>query len=343
VSEAKYLSDRVDIGFSLERSATRPTQQLVRSFVWPRGTVNVRHRVAQGGLIPQIIESWYPKNDDSYGVILEDDIEVSPMFYAWVKWAILKYRYDKEEKKRTRGLFGVSLYQQNHSEMQRLGPKRLPFDARKVIDDIPNVARTSPYLSQVPCSWGAVYFPEMWREFHDYLPLRQSETSITIKQHIIPDIRTNGWHTSWKRFINELIYLRGYSMLYPNYDDWLAFSTNHFEPGEHLVLDSPEKIAFREEQLLYFRVPLFPEESIMKRGMPGGLMPNWEQLPKLDFWGKVQTESHLRAVGRQSHQQVFPQMKPPTMEDDNDPWQSDFRAASLLCAPDSNSTWCEEA
>jgi hypothetical protein len=188
----------------------------------------------------------------------------------------------------------------------------------------------------------AVYFPEMWREFHDYLPLRQSETAISLKNNIIPDIRTNGWKTSWKRFINELIYLRGYSMLYPNYDDWLAFSTNHFEPGEHLVLDSPEKIAFREEQLLYFRVPLFPEESIMKRGMPMGLMPNWEQLPKLDFWGNFKTESQLRAVGRQQHKEVFPQIKPPTMEDDSNPWQSDFRAVSLLCSPDSNSTWCVE-
>ena len=153
LSDAHYLGDNVNVAFSLERTATLPTQTLVKDFAWSYGTVTVRHRVKQGGLIPQIIESWYPKDDDSYGVMLEDDIEVSPMFYVWAKWAILKYRYDTKERSRSRGLYGISLYQQNHSEMQLRGPRRVPFDARKVIE-AEGMTRSSPYLSQIPCSWG---------------------------------------------------------------------------------------------------------------------------------------------------------------------------------------------
>lgn len=39
-----------------------------------------------------IVESWYPYGNDSYGLLLEDDVELSPLFYAWIKMSILKYR-----------------------------------------------------------------------------------------------------------------------------------------------------------------------------------------------------------------------------------------------------------
>jgi hypothetical protein len=38
------------------------------------------------------VESWYPRSNDSYGLLLEDDVEVSPLFYAWIKLALLRYR-----------------------------------------------------------------------------------------------------------------------------------------------------------------------------------------------------------------------------------------------------------
>src|ERR1700761_94804 len=71
----------------------------------------------------------------------------------------------------------------------------------------------TPYLSQVPCSWGAVFFPEHWQEFHDYLSLRLSEFGHDILEPVVQDLRSNTWRRSWKKYFIELAYLRGYVML----------------------------------------------------------------------------------------------------------------------------------
>ena len=42
---------------------------------------------------------------------------------------------------------------------------------------------------------------------------------------------TNGWKTSWKKFLIELAYLKGLVVLYPNFPNQSSFSTNHLEAG----------------------------------------------------------------------------------------------------------------
>ena len=49
-----------------------------------------------------------------------------------------------------------------------------------------------------------------------------------------PYSATNGWSTSWKKFLIELCFLRGWVVLYPNFYNQTSFSTNHLEPGEHI-------------------------------------------------------------------------------------------------------------
>lgn len=63
------------------------------SLNWTHGSLFLHHRVIQGGLLPAIVESWYPRSNDSYGLLLEDDVELSPLFYAWAKMSLLRYRY----------------------------------------------------------------------------------------------------------------------------------------------------------------------------------------------------------------------------------------------------------
>ena len=63
----------------------------------------LHHRVVHAGLLTAIVESWYPQSNDSYGVLLEDDVEVSPLFYAWMKMAILRYRYVSRPFVQSRG------------------------------------------------------------------------------------------------------------------------------------------------------------------------------------------------------------------------------------------------
>jgi hypothetical protein len=285
-----YFGDSVHLTISMEQTADFATSSLLSGFAWPHGPYNLRRRIILGGLMPAIVESWYPTNNHSYGIFLEDDVEVSPLFYAWLKFTVLRYRYSSAQKNQATRLFGVSLYQPKNIELRPEG--RQPFDAHILFEELA-LPLDTPYLSQVPCSWGAVYFPEIWREYHEYLAIRLSEVSLEIGDVVVPDLRSNRWPRSWKKYFNELVYLRGYTMLYPNYPNFQSFSTNHLERGTHVretQVDIKKKIQFT--------VPLMPDSNpALLLELPEGSLPDWSNLPVLDLWGAVATEEEVIARG----------------------------------------------
>lgn len=95
LNTARYYGDTPKLRINMEQSADVETRQIVNDFEWPFGPVFVHHRVIHAGLLTSIVESWYPHTNDTYGVILEDDVEVLPLFYAWIKMSLLRYRYMK--------------------------------------------------------------------------------------------------------------------------------------------------------------------------------------------------------------------------------------------------------
>lgn len=282
LAAADYYGDTVALTINLEQTADIVTQAVVRNFVWR--DLRVRHRVVLGGLLPAIVESWYPHNNDSYGLLLEDDIELSPHFYAWLKFTVLFYRYTSNQRAASGSLFGISLYAQHMLELRPEG--RRPFNAPDLFAQS-GFPPLSPYRNQVACSWGALYFGETWREFHTFLGLRLAETSVSLATVILPNVRSNAWHASWKRYHHELAHLRGYTMLYPNFPH-AALSTNHLEVGVHNRrggVGRPD-----------FTVPLLDVErsgfeSILD--LPDQRLPAWEALPVVDFWGHLISQEEL--------------------------------------------------
>lgn len=317
LQDAHYFGDEVSLSLNLEQTADRATQRLVDDFQWGFGPVTLRHRIILGGLMPAIVESWYPASNDSYGVFLEDDVEVSPMFYSWLKFTILHYRYYTPMRERSTRLFGVSLYQQRNIELRPEG--RQPFDAHKLFASL-SMPSTLPYLSQIPCSWGAAYFPEVWREFHAYLALRLSETALPISDSIVPEIRSNKWPRSWKKYFIELVYMRGYVMLYPNYDNFASFSNNHLEKGTHIHVATVD-----EKRKRQFDVPLMGRNGSIL-ALPEARLPHWDALPVIDLWGALASDDDLVERGWQSVAQL----------DTCPPFRLDilptYNARELLCA-----------
>jgi hypothetical protein len=76
----------------MEDTADALTKKIAGDLGWRHGTMFAHHRITHAGLLTAVVESWYPRSNDSYGLILEDDVEVSPLFYAWLKLALLHYR-----------------------------------------------------------------------------------------------------------------------------------------------------------------------------------------------------------------------------------------------------------
>ncbi|CAG8676118.1 13896_t:CDS:2 [Dentiscutata erythropus] len=288
-----YLGDNVHLTINIDEDADPKTLEYTRNLEWRFGEKKVRHRLVQGGLVAAIVESFYPADNDDYGFILEDDIELSPFYYIWAKYNILKYRYGPDRILSNR-MFGVSLYNSKHIELTL--PKHKQFNAALVLDPT-QYDRRSPYLCQIPCSWGSVVFPEIWREFHQYITARLKDINgPNLQEVIVPDSRSNRWHNSWKRFFIELIYLRGYVMLYPNYNNFVSFSTNHHEEGVHVHLKGgkPRK---------GFLLPLMKKDTI-SGGLPKGGLPDYRNLPIMDLFGRVVTLKKIVDRGHELHNQI---------------------------------------
>ncbi|CAG8670363.1 14255_t:CDS:2, partial [Dentiscutata heterogama] len=312
-----YFGDNVHLTINIDRSADPVTVKYCHTLEWPFGQTNIRYRIKQGGLITAIVESYYPTTNDEYAIILEDDIEVSPFYYIWSKYTILKYRYGTDRNLTSR-LYGVSLYDTKLNEFN-ITTGRRPFNPADVLahTKYPN---QSPYLIQAPCSWGALFFPEIWREFHDYLKARLADIAGPNLQQIeIPESRSNMWTSSWKRFFIELIYLRGYLMLYPNYENSISFTTNHAEIGVHF--------GFKKKELGLWLLPLM-EEDILLEGMPDGHLPDFKDLPTMDLWGNLVPQNELIRRGRSLHSKIS--ICPPKDTD-----ELNYNPQDLLCMDNS--------
>lgn len=73
-------------------------------------------------------------------------------------------------------------------------------------------------LFQTPCSWGTVYFPEVWMHLH---------AALVNNEYVnIPGVLVNGWKESWKKFLFSLMYHNDWYLLYPGYKQvWVVYAT----------------------------------------------------------------------------------------------------------------------
>ncbi|XP_057782471.1 uncharacterized protein LOC131000528 [Salvia miltiorrhiza] len=290
IKNAYFLGDEVAITFNMDSRVDEATLKLVNAFAWPHGPKVLRRRIIQGGLIRAVSESWYPSSDDEFGLLLEDDIEVSPYFYLWIKYALLAYHYDPQVS--LPELSSISLYTPRIVEVVKERPKWNATDYFKRIH--PN----TPYLHQLPCSWGAVFLPKQWREFYVYMNMRFTEDAKANPVQI-PKSRTNGWQASWKKFLIDMMYLRGYVSLYPNFPNQQSFSTNHMEPGAHI--SAKDNVVKHDKS--DFEVPLMKKD--FRTFLPNGKLPPASKLPSLNLFNQALSLKGLKAAGAKLGQDVL--------------------------------------
>jgi len=220
LNSAYYFGHKVAISLSVEAGAPQEIYDVINDFPWPHGTKTVRARVSPSGLIPAVVESWFPASDNEYGLLLEDDIEVSPFYYVWL---LKSMEFILKDSKLQDRVFGISLYTPRVIETTN------PYRHFRPDIQIPSY---NTYFHQIPCSWGAMQFPKPWKEFHKYMNHRLAHNGSFL---IVPGSRTNGWRNSWKKFYIELAWAKGMFMLYPNFPNQTSLSTNHLEAGVHIL------------------------------------------------------------------------------------------------------------
>ena len=142
-----------------------------------------------------ITKAWWPESDDEFAIFLEDDIEVSPHHFEFILLLLNRHIFNRpeNESKLDRNLIGISLYTPRWDEINY--PPKFWIPSQRL-------SGSALFLAQVPCSWGALYFPWSWRRFIRYYNWRTggSKDSLSfVNTVIVPGSRSNSWTRSWKK------------------------------------------------------------------------------------------------------------------------------------------------
>ena len=292
------------------------TWRYLENLVWPPvdssaashvSQVSLRHRVprrtsTEYEASARLVESFYPvRTKDSHVLLLSPQIELSPLYYHYLIYHLLEYKYSTHGNviKTSPNLMGISLELPTHllNDSEPLVPPLMEPSTRK--------RRTSwehtPFLWQAPNSNAALYFGDKWMEFHSFLTARLSKPPTTRTKLI------SKTHPSWLEFLLELMSARRYSLLYPGFSmDDEAIATVHDElyqvpeefsresftptPAPELNPDEPLSLVYEKK-----RPPPNTERSLSSSTLlstlpNSGNLPEIPDLPLLAFDGFTLTQ-----------------------------------------------------
>ncbi|CAM0881008.1 unnamed protein product [Alopecurus aequalis] len=227
LAAADYEGDRVALHVLLDHrppnssaaliAASHEILNAVDTFRWTHGEKRIHYRAANAGLQAQWIEAWWPGSDDEFAFVVEDDLEVSPIYYKFLKRVVMRYYYDRENY--SPYVFGASL-------------QRPRFVAGKHGNKIQLDSETRLFLYQMVGTWGQLLFPKPWKEFR----LWYDEQKAKGFKPILQGMKTTGWYKKmgeriWTPWFIKFVHSRGYFNIYTNFLKERALSISHRDAG----------------------------------------------------------------------------------------------------------------
>lgn len=245
--KSDYLGKSVQLQFHVEYEPSEDVKEYVESVQWPFGTKIIIWRNEKYGLERMVVDSWDASKDNEFAFFFEDDIEVNSQYFKFALEAL-----DKKELIDDSSIIGVSLNTPRYDEVN--------VEHSIWLVDKQIGSENKLFLFQQPCSWGALYFPWKWREYLEYYNKRRRgpHTANTAENiEVIPQSCVFNWTRSWKKYLMELMILKGYVMLYPSMPFQESLSVHHREEGEHTGIIN----RYLNPNVDYFIVPLISEEN----------------------------------------------------------------------------------
>lgn len=190
---------------------------LVDGFVWRFGDKFVHYRTANVGLQAQWLEAWWPSSDHEFAFVVEDDLEVSPLFYKFLRGLIVNYYYNSSN-------FNPNVY---GASLQR--PRFVPG---KHGNKLQLDSETRLFLYQLVGTWGQLLFPKPWKEFRLWYETHKAKGIPPILQGMV----TTGWYKRmgeriWTPWFIKFIHSRGYFNIYTNFMHEGALSVSNRDAG----------------------------------------------------------------------------------------------------------------
>lgn len=201
----------------------------------------IRHRIPDKSILPEeaalrFLESFYPNNWNSHVLLLSTQAQLSPVYFHYLKYAILEYRYSLSGHEDNTNIMGLSLeyptsYLNGTAPFKKLGLGDML--STEYLDQ--GNADAVPFLWEAPNSNGALYFGDKWAELHSFLAKRvaaqqQEGAKTKPKTKLVSENLP-----AWTEYCLEFMRARAYSLLYPGTTSTNSLITVHtelFQPPE---------------------------------------------------------------------------------------------------------------
>ncbi|KAJ9627833.1 hypothetical protein H2203_003051 [Taxawa tesnikishii (nom. ined.)] len=256
------------------------------SLVPHTSTLTLQHRVAPGKATTEsnavrLLESFYPSSSsDSHVLLLSTQTELSPLYYHFLQYLILEYRYASYGPGDHEALFGIALatpatYLNGSApftppSIKDMGSDRYAKSAKDAIPDQP-----VPFLWQAPNADAALIFGDKWAELHDYLSNRlrvSHERSAHAPEKRKKEVAED--QPGWMEYVLELMRARAWSLLYPAPGDAGSWATVHqdlYQPPEEFSMPARNPSAEDDDDAaLPARRDDDVGETNLERGKAGG-------------------------------------------------------------------------
>ncbi len=286
-----------------------PSRRYLERFHWPPisghstgSLLTLHHRIPQHGLTAEensirLLESFWPADPfTSHVLVLSPQVELSPLFYHYLKYTMLEYLYSTQRGDIRQNLLGISLDLPS-TYLNDSSPFTPPLANATVAGNVISTGVT-PFLWQAPNSDAALYFGDKWVELHQFV------SQLLSSHHSLPTPTTldekfvSKTYPSWLEHVLKLVRARGYLTIYPNFEYRHSLATLHHDlyqpPDEYsdeieaeadgsreLTADPKAHLSLKNKETSLIKTPLL---SILPFG---GDLPKLSAMPIIAWNGET--------------------------------------------------------
>ncbi|KAF2467693.1 uncharacterized protein BDR25DRAFT_316693 [Lindgomyces ingoldianus] len=235
-----------------------PMKQYLENFVWPpvsadnplaTSQMTLRRRITtqratQEDSSTRFLELFYPTSTtNSHVLLLSPQAELSPLYYHYLKYTLLEYKYSSYGEMDSENMMGISLElpaTRLDGKTALKPPRPSDMNTARYTQQFPN-APSVPFLWQAPNSHAALFFADKWAELHSFLSNRVAMQHQAPKTAARPKLVSETL-PAWTEYMLEFMRSRGYSLYYPATIASESIATVHSElyhPPEEFTPPSP--------------------------------------------------------------------------------------------------------
>lgn len=208
------------------REAHAKVVSIAKKFEWKFGVYEIFVQPSPQGLLAQWTGSWAPSDDQEILLVLEDDTEVSPLYFQFLTRMIEKYYFNPLQFDPQ--MYGFGLQRQSTI----IGREQVDKPAKDITKELGGEVF---YKYQLVCTWGAVFFPQHWKEFVRWFVEHRRERNF---DPCLPNTASTLWYNTkgkssrmWSIWFIRFAFEKGWYNMYLNLPDGSALVTNHREGG----------------------------------------------------------------------------------------------------------------